>query len=92
MSDTHLHIDRVVVTGVPGVHGYEAALQDAVAAELTRLVREEGLPSGLGDASRIARSVRVGAVTDARVLGADIAQAVYGSLGTAPSRSPTDHG
>lgn len=82
MAGAHVHIDRVVVHGLPGTRGREAALEGAVVAELTRLLLAEGVPAGLADASAgrlLAPTVRV-AAGGAGNLGAEVARAVYRSL------------
>jgi hypothetical protein len=86
MTDARLHIERLVVDGLPWVRGQEAALQGAVTAELTRLLREEGPPAALdtaGSAGRrgVAPTLRVPPGGDVTGLGADLARTVYRSLG-----------
>ncbi len=83
MTGAHVHIDRVVVHGLPGTRGHEAALEGAVVAELTRLLRAEGVPAGLADASTgrlLAPTVRIPAAGGVGTLGAEVARAVYRSL------------
>jgi hypothetical protein len=80
-----LHIERVVVDGLPGMRA--ADLEGAVVAELTRLLLDGGLPPGLGDHREspagergVAPAVRVAAGADAGTFGTDVARAVYRSL------------
>ena len=83
----HVHIERIVLHGLPGTRGHEADLGAAVAAELGRLFREEGIPPGLastGPSGRLrAPAVRVPA-GGAGSLGVDVARSVYRSLGAGP--------
>jgi hypothetical protein len=85
MTDTHLHIDRIALHGMASLRGQETVLGEAVAAELTRLFSEDGVPPGLlagGTAGAIVSppvQVTPGAGSDA--LGVDVARSVYRSLG-----------
>jgi len=81
VRELSLHVDRLVVHGLPGMRA--ADLEGAVVAELTRLLQDDGLPPGLSDGSagrRVAPSVRVAAGADAGTFGTDVARAVYRSL------------
>jgi hypothetical protein len=85
VTGIELHIERLVLDGVPLGSGGAAALQAAVEAELTRLVTDGGLgPSVLsGGAHRVLRggTVHAGPTTGAGELGTRIARAVHGGLG-----------
>jgi len=85
--DAHVHIEWIVLHGMPITRGREADLGAAVAAELGRLFREEGIPPGLASTGQVGRlrapAVRV---TDggAGTLGVDVARSVYRGLGAGP--------
>ncbi len=85
MNDVRLHIERLVLDGVPVGPGGAALVGEAVEAELTRLVAAEGLGPALlsGGAHPVLRgaSLRTGASTGPRELGVDIARAVHSGLG-----------
>lgn len=75
-----LHIDRLVVDAGLGAAGTDThVLGEAIAAELSRLLGEEGV----GWASSDARRVEAPAVTVQRgpeALGAEVARAIHGSV------------
>ncbi len=82
----HVTIDRLILEGLTVPHGERQALQEVVAAELGRLLGEQGLAADWLAGGAVARlrggnvewSAGVGAVP----LGQQIAQAVVPSLGT----------
>jgi hypothetical protein len=80
-----LHIDRLILDGVPLEAGGKARLQAAVESELGRLLTEGGLNPGLLS-GRALPSISVDAIQLARQpspkqLGGQIAQAVYNGIG-----------
>ncbi len=80
--NVNLHIERLVLDGITLSAKERVVLGTAVSAELTRLISEGGLPTGL-PASGVVPSIPAGAIqlgsdhNPAR-LGQQIAQAVYG--------------
>lgn len=82
--DVDLHIDRLVLDGLPAGATGSRQLQAAVEAELGRLLTERGLPRALairGDIERVdAGQVKTGAIARPEAAGAEIARAVYGGL------------
>jgi hypothetical protein len=81
----HLHIERLVLEGVPLERRHGPLLQAAVERELARLLRDDGPTLGLGDGGSIAAvdggSIRLAQSVDAGGLGEQIAMAVYGGFG-----------
>lgn len=81
----NLHIDRLVLDGIPLVPGERPLLQAAVEAELTRLLANGGLSDALQSGGAL-YSVQAGRIqltnngSPAR-LGEQIAGAVYGGIG-----------
>lgn len=81
----HLHIDRIVLEGLPVRPNGRQQLGSAIEAELMRLLAENGLPPewGAGGAVPMVRggdlSLPVG--NSSRELGAEIAHSIYGSIG-----------
>lgn len=80
-----LHIDRLVLDGLPLAPGQAPLVQAAVEAELARLFAERGIGSGWreGGALPYARGAAIqmtpgGAPAQ---LGARIAQSIYGGIG-----------
>ena len=80
----NLAIDRLVLEGFALEAGATRQVQVAVEAELLRLLIDGGLPSGLlaGAATPVLRAPAITSPPDLPPagLGAQIAQAVYGSL------------
>jgi len=82
-----LHIERLILDGLPIERQQQGALQTAVGEELTRLLSIGGLRSEL-ISGRAVRSISAGEiqVTDQVAsgrLGAQIAQAVHSGIGPA---------
>jgi hypothetical protein len=81
----HLHIDRLVLDGLPLRAVDRAALQAAVETELARLLSEGGLAPGLVEGGAVPAlrggSLQEGRGDKAAGLGTQIAQAVYGGIG-----------
>ena len=81
----NLHIERLVLDGLPLTRREGALVQAAVEAELVRLLGTEGLSPALAGGG-MTPHLAPPAVTyapggDPAALGAQIAQSVYGSLG-----------
>lgn len=81
----NLHIERLILDGLPIESRHHAQVQAAVEAELARLLTDGGLHSELLSGGAL-QSLRAGAIrvtneTGATQLGAQIAGAVYGGIG-----------
>lgn len=81
----NLHIERLVLEGLPVEARQGDLLREAVVAELTRLLQENGLSTTLQTGGAVT-SVSVGSLqlnADRNPLqtGQQIAQAVYGGIG-----------
>jgi len=80
-----LHIERLILNGLPVERRQSAEMQAAVEAELTRLLMTGGLNDGLlaGGAlpSLRAEAIQLTNETSAARLGSQIAGAVYGGIG-----------
>lgn len=83
--NVNLHIERLVLEGVEGGMVDRAGVQEAVAAELTRLLAEGGLHPDLiaGGARAAMRGGEIQPVAGGKPdpLGKQIARAVYGGIG-----------
>lgn len=81
-----LHIERLILDGLPVGRGERADLQAAVEAELTRLLAADGLRpellSGAAVRSIDAGEMRVNRGTPAAQLGNHIAQSVHSGIGS----------
>jgi len=77
-----LHIEELVLHGFAPGDRYRIA--EAVQAELTRLFTEQGVPSSLAASDEITRldagAFPVAENSKAAVVGAQVAQVVYGGL------------
>jgi hypothetical protein len=82
----NLHIERLVLDGIQLGPGQRPLLQAAVEAELTRLLARDGLNDALrsGGALYSARAAEIQLVKDGNPaqLGEQIAEVVYGGIGT----------
>jgi hypothetical protein len=86
-SDIHLHIERLVLEGLPIERSESAIVQATVEAELARLLSENGIaaqfqaggavPQVRGDALQLSSS-------SPDRIGQQIARSVYGGIGTLP--------
>lgn len=80
-----LHIERLVLDGVDG-NGQPQLLQAAIEAELARLLAEGGLAAALGGGGAMPRialpAIELAQGEPAGAVGARIAGAVYGGIGT----------
>ncbi len=90
MTSISLHIDRLILDGVAIAPADRAALLAAVEAELTRLLSEGGLSDEVlaGGAVPFLRGAAMTLTADrnAASLGAQLAQAVYQSVGPGERR------
>jgi len=81
----NLHIERLVLDGVNIAAGEDHMLQSIVASELTRLLTDGGVSSGLVKGAvlpRIAASkIQLNDCNNSTQLGQQIAQSVYGGIG-----------
>jgi hypothetical protein len=81
----HIHIERLILDGLP-ITRYEGTLvQASVETELTRLLIENGLATELRAGSRIpsvhANTIQLTSDNNPAPMGAQIAQAVYSEIG-----------
>jgi hypothetical protein len=80
----NLHIERLVLEGLPTENRHSALVKAAIEAELTRLLTENGLSAGLqsgGVFPRLqANALQLGTEKTPQ-LGQQIAQSIYGSIG-----------
>lgn len=80
-----LHIERLVLEGIPLNAGQRPLLQSAVETELTRLVNNGGLSPSLvqGGAYAAVRggTLQLASEGNSNTLGRQIAGAVYGGIG-----------
>lgn len=80
-----LHIDRLVLDGLPVSSDRSPLVRAAAEAELTRLLGAGGLAGGLAGGAATpflpAVTVRLVSPVDPGVLGRQIARSVYGRIG-----------
>ena len=80
----HLHIERLVLDGLPIERNQATHVQAAVEAELTRLLGENGLAAGLQAGGAIpgiyANGIQLGDNNPTH-MGNQIAQSVYSGIG-----------
>ncbi len=80
----NLHIERLILEGLPVERRQHALVQSAVESELARLLTEGGLAGQLAAGGAMpsleAQNLRLAPEGDATRLGQQIAQAVYGGL------------
>ncbi|HKP11811.1 MAG TPA: hypothetical protein VJZ91_06855 [Blastocatellia bacterium] len=81
----NLHIERLVLEGLPVEARHAALVREAIEAELTRLLAENGLSSGLQTGGVFPRlhadAVHLDKGNLSPQIGRQIGQAVYGSIG-----------
>jgi hypothetical protein len=81
----NLHIERLILDGLPIANGQGPLVQAAVEAELGRLLGAEGLhpslQSGIAVPSVRADAVSLNAGSNPTQIGQQIARAVYGGIG-----------
>ena len=80
-----LHIERLILDGLPVEAGHRILLQAAIEAELTRLLSESGvapsLQAGGAMPSVRADAIQLTAESNPAQLGRQIAKSVHGSIG-----------
>jgi len=80
-----LHIERLILDGIPLEAGSAARLQGAVESELGRLLAAGGLSAQLQNGGALpsvqAVSIQLATQADPQQLGGQIAQAVYRGVG-----------
>jgi hypothetical protein len=85
-----VHVERLVLEGLPVSVSERPLLQVAIEAELTRLLRNGGLADELRAGAALtqvpAGTLRVGTESSPKELGTDIARAVHPGLGHASGR------
>jgi hypothetical protein len=79
----NLHIDRLILDGLPLYPADRAAFQAALERELTRLIAAGTIDSTGGGAFHrvVASALTLRQTHDPRELATDIAQSIYGGLG-----------
>ena len=81
----NLHIERLILEGLPIERRHHALVQSAVESELARLLTAGGLGAGLSNGGALhslpAASIRLTAEADPARVGQQIAQAVYRGIG-----------
>lgn len=80
-----LHIERLVLEGIPMSHVEQRQLQAALEGELTSLLAQRGLAPGLLGGGRLpdvpASAISLAAESQPARLGQQIARAVYRGIG-----------
>lgn len=83
-ANIQLHIERLVLDGLPIDRAQAPAIQAAVEAELSRLLTIQGLSAELQAGGAVpalsANAIQLSSNTSARQLGAQIAQSIYGGM------------
>lgn len=81
----HLHIERLVLDGLPVSYNQGAAVQAAVEAELTRLLMENGIAGHLETGGAMpylsANPIQLSPGGNFLQLGTQVAQTVYSGIG-----------
>ena len=81
----NLHIERLVLDGVPVARGGEPLVRAAVEAELARLLAADGLAPSLLAGAALPHlrggELQLAGASDSNQLGRQIARAVYGGIG-----------
>jgi hypothetical protein len=85
MMNINLHIERLILDGLPLTHNDGALVRAAVEAELARLLAERGLAPSLQDGGALpsvrADAMQLQAGSTPTQMGQQIAHAVHSSLG-----------
>ena len=80
-----VHIERLILDGLPIAQRDRARLQDAVEEELARLLRNGALAADLRSAGMLARAaggtIELSGDEEPELLGKRIARAIYGGIG-----------
>jgi hypothetical protein len=81
----NLHIERLILDGLPMERHQAPSVQAAVEAELTRLLSENGLAADLQSGGTIpsirANGIQSTAGSTPRQIGTQVAQSVYSGIG-----------
>ena len=81
----NIHIERLILDGLPITHNQGPLVQAAVEAELARLLAADGLASSLQAGGSLHRmpggSIQLMGDGNPNTLGQQIARAVYGGIG-----------
>jgi hypothetical protein len=81
----NIHIERLILDGLPITHSQRPLVQAAVEAELARLLTNDGLAPGLQTGDMVPRipggDIQLTGDNNPNALGQQIAQAVYGGIG-----------
>ena len=81
----NLHIERLVLDGVSVAPGQGYLLQSIVVTELTRMLTDGGVSSGLAKGAALPRiaagKIQFNDSNNSTQLGQQIAQSVYGGIG-----------
>jgi hypothetical protein len=83
--DIHLHIERLILEGLPIERSQGPSVQAAVEAELSRLLTENGLDPNLQAGGAVpslnASAIQLTPDSNPARVGTQIAQSVYGGIG-----------
>ncbi len=81
----NIHIERLILDGLPITHSQRPLVQASVEAELARLLASDGLTSALQIGGAVpympGGSIQLARDSNPHKLGQQIAQAVYGGIG-----------
>jgi len=81
----NIHIERLILDGLPITHSQRPQVQASVEAELARLLAADGLASGLQTGGMLPHlpggNIQLTGDNNPSALGQQIAQAVYGGIG-----------
>jgi hypothetical protein len=81
----NLHIERIIIEGLPVERNGQGALQSAIETELTRLLSENGLAATLQSGGVFpnapSSSIQLAGAESPAQIGQQIARAAYGSIG-----------
>ena len=81
----NIHIERLILDGLPITHSQRPVVQASVEAELARLLAADGLTSALQTGGAVpympGGSIQLARDGNPNTLGQQIAQAVYGGIG-----------
>ncbi len=92
----NLHIDRLIIDGLPVQRHQWRHIQAAVELALARMLHEEGVSADLLSAGTIHRisteKLSYAPVVEADHLGASIASSIFHSIAFPPSSQETDNG
>jgi hypothetical protein len=84
-ANIHIHIERLILDGLPIWHTQRPLVQAAVESELAKLLSTDGLAQSLmagGTMPHVSGgSIQLTGDGDPGLLGQQIAQAVYGGIG-----------